>query len=291
MTDTLRLLMPQWQGADIPHAYPLGARLLAFLAPQGDDIQVEVPVIMNDGSPRKEEDGIVERTALMNQMKAARNLLDAYSPKHVIVFGGDCMVEQAPISYLNELYDGEMGVIWMDAHPDITTPKEFNHAHTMVLGNLLGEGDPSFAAEVKVKVKPGNVLFAGLQETTEQETNVIERLNMKRVWPRELKDTSKPIIDWINKNNIKYVYIHLDLDVLDPQIFRQLLFNQPIPDPNLDTDFTMGEMTFTEVERILKDVSEVAEVVGQGITEQLPWDALNLKHLMEQMSVFYNKVR
>lgn len=287
MTNTLRLLMPQWQGADIPCAYPLGARLLAFLAPKGDDIQVEVPVGFNDGSvPRKEEEGIIERTALMKQMKAARNLIEAYDPKHIVVFGGDCMVEQAPISYLNELYDGELGVIWMDAHPDITTPREFNHAHTMVLGNLLGNGDPKFANEVRVKVKPSHVLFAGLQETTEQETEVIERLNMKRVCPKELKDNSKPIIDWIKENDIKYVYIHLDLDVLDPQLFRELLFNQPIPDPDLDTDFTMGEMSFAQVERILKDVAAVVEVVGQGITEHLPWDMLNLKHLMEQMSIF-----
>ena len=59
MPDTLRLLMPQWQGGNNP-AYSLGARLLAWLAPQtGDTPQIEVPVEPYNGSALSEENGVV----------------------------------------------------------------------------------------------------------------------------------------------------------------------------------------------------------------------------------------
>ena len=282
---TLRLLMPQWQGGDVPNAYPLGARLTQWLAPKTDAVKVEVPTIEPDGSPRTEQDGIVERRNLMRQLHSAQDIINAYSPERVVVFGGDCLVEQGPISYLNKRYEGELGVLWMDAHPDVTTPKEFNHAHTMVLGNLLGDGDTQFAAEVPVKLKSGHVMFAGLQETTDQETEYIKEKNLRYARPEELSDNSGPILEWIREAGIKKMYIHLDLDVLDPGLFRNLLFSNPMPDPENCMDFSMGAMNFAQVTRVLKDVSAHADVVGMGITEQLPWDAINLKDMLSEVPV------
>ena len=282
---TLRLLMPQWQGGDVPNAYPLGARLTQWLAPKTDAVTVEVPTIEPDGSPRTEQDGIVERRNLMRQLHSAQDIINAYSPERVVVFGGDCLVEQGPISYLNKRYEGELGVLWMDAHPDVTTPKEFNHAHTMVLGNLLGDGDTQFAAEVPVKLKSGQVMLAGLQETTDQETEYIKEKNLRYARPEELSDNSGPILEWIREAGIKKMYIHLDLDVLDPGLFRNLLFSNPMPDPENCMDFSMGAMNFAQVTRVLKDVSAHADVVGMGITEQLPWDAINLKDMLSEVPV------
>ena len=277
--------MPQWQGGDVPNAYPLGARLTQWLAPKTDAVTVEVPTIEPDGSPRTEQDGIVERRNLMRQLHSAQDIINAYSPERVVVFGGDCLVEQGPISYLNKRYEGELGVLWMDAHPDVTTPKEFNHAHTMVLGNLLGDGDTQFAAEVPVKLKSGHVMFAVLQETTDQETEYIKEKNLRYARPEELSDNSGPILEWIREAGIKKMYIHLDLDVLDPGLFRNLLFSNPMPDPENCMDFSMGAMNFAQVTRVLKDVSAHADVVGMGITEQLPWDAINLKDMLSEVPV------
>lgn len=221
----------------------------------------------------------------MRQLHSAQDIINAYSPERVVVFGGDCLVEQGPISYLNKRYEGELGVLWMDAHPDVTTPKEFNHAHTMVLGNLLGDGDTQFAAEVPVKLKSGHVMFAGLQETTDQETEYIKEKNLRYARPEELSDNSGPILEWIREAGIKKMYIHLDLDVLDPGLFRNLLFSNPMPDPENCMDFSMGAMNFAQVTRVLKDVSAHADVVGMGITEQLPWDAINLKDMLSEVPV------
>ncbi len=39
------------------------------------------------------------------------------------MFGGDCLVDQASFAYLNERYKGNIGILWIDAHSDISTPK------------------------------------------------------------------------------------------------------------------------------------------------------------------------
>ena len=50
----------------------------------------------------------------------------------------------------------------MDAHLDISTPKQLHNEHTMVLGNLLGDGCEEFAKVVKNKFSYNKVIYAGL---------------------------------------------------------------------------------------------------------------------------------
>ena len=173
MSNTLRLLMPQWQGGNNPN-YLLGAQLLTWLAPnEKNDLVVEVPVESYTGMKLEKEDGVVARSVLLQQLRSAQNIIEEHQPDKVIVFGGDCLVSQAPFTYLNKKYDGKLGVLWLDAHPDVSTPKMFAHAHAMVLGNLLGEGDAQFAAEVEVPLNPDLVMYGGLNEMTRQEADIV----------------------------------------------------------------------------------------------------------------------
>ncbi|MGO4236910.1 arginase family protein [Pseudarthrobacter sp. YAF2] len=277
--------MPQWQGGN-NELYPIGSELLAWLAPASDAPVARVPVepFHSDDTP---ENGISHRTALLKQLKEARVLIDAEQPDKIAVFGGDCLVEQAPFSYLNEKYNGELGVLWIDSHPDVKTTKDFTNAHTMVLGNLLGEGDPEFAAEVRVPLLPQKVMYAGLRETglTEQESEVISRLGLKVASPEVLQHDSTPVLEWIAENNITHLAIHLDLDVLDPATFRSVLFAEPEPEIDWLKMYPAGKMTFTQVTRLICDVAERTDVVGMGIAEHLPWDAAHLKNALSKFPV------
>ncbi|WP_370540884.1 arginase family protein [Bartonella apis] len=58
------------------------------------------------------------------------------------MFGGDCLVDLAPFSYLSTVYGQSFGILWIDAHPDVMTPKQLAHSHAHVLGALMGNGDP-----------------------------------------------------------------------------------------------------------------------------------------------------
>ena len=141
---TLRLNMPQWQGGNEP-AYRFGAELLAFLAPPADGPEETIDVPYPDEGATLETDaGIVGRAALLSQARAARAAIDRHSPERILALGGDCLIDLAPIAYLNERYGGKLGVLWVDSHPDVTRPEHFSHAHAHVLGMLMGEGDPDF---------------------------------------------------------------------------------------------------------------------------------------------------
>jgi hypothetical protein len=51
------------------------------------------------------EDGIVGRSALLTQLRAAQDIA-RHQPDRIVVLGGDCLVDLAPFAYLNERYDG-----------------------------------------------------------------------------------------------------------------------------------------------------------------------------------------
>ena len=283
MSDTLRLVMPQWQGGNNP-AYTMGAQLLAWLAPPaGDTPQIEVPFEPYDGSELPREGGVVARSILLRQLRSARKIIEAYGPRRVIVFGGDCLVSQAPFDYLNELYEGKLGVLWIDSHSDVSTPEMFHHEHAMILGNLLGEGDPDVSAEVKVPLKPERVMFAGLQETSPRETEILDRLGLRKANAAELAANSAPVLKWIKDRDIRHLAVHLDLDVLDPRLFRALLFARP---DGTAIDSPSGDMTLPQVARLIQDVSGQTDIVGLAIAEHLPWDAINLHDFLAALPIF-----
>ncbi|MCD5990310.1 arginase family protein [Pseudomonas sp. CDFA 553] len=284
---TLRLLFPQWQGGN-NGPYFFGAQLLSWLAPETNGPVEEVHVAKPDGKPLQNENGIVARQSLLEQLSHARQLIEKHQPDRMVVLGGDCLVDLAPFAYLNERYDGELAVLWVDAHPDVLTPKEFEHAHAMVLGNLLGEGDPDFARAVKRPLKPANVMYAGLQETMDVETATIKRLGLRSASPTDLANTSEPVLTWLKETGVRHLAIHLDLDVLDPSIFRSLLFAQPnVPDDTFE-GIAQGKMTMDQVVRLLRDVANVVDVVGIGVAEHLPWDALALKNMLASLPLLGN---
>ncbi|WP_122662122.1 arginase family protein [Pseudomonas viridiflava] len=284
---TLRLLFPQWQGGNNA-PYFFGAQLLSWLAPEANGPVEEVRVAKPDGKPLKNENGIVARQVLLEQLSHAQRLIEKHQPDRMIVLGGDCLVDLAPFAYLNERYGGDLAVLWVDAHPDVLPPKEFEHAHAMVLGNLLGEGDPDFARAVTRPLKPANVMYAGLQQTMDVETATIERLGLRSASPADLANTSEPVLKWLKETGARHLAIHLDLDVLDPSIFRSLLFAKP--DVPVDTfeGIAQGKMTMDQVVRLLRDVASVVDVVGIGVAEHLPWDALALKNMLASLPLLGN---
>ena len=48
----------------------------------------------------------------------------------------------------------------------------------------------------------------------------------------------------------------------------------------------MGELSLNQVARILKDVSCEAEIVGLTIAEHMPYDAINLRNILKEVSIF-----
>lgn len=286
---TLRLLFPQWQGGGDP-SYMLGARLLSWLAPDDGGPLEEVTVAQPDEMPLDIVDGILGRDAILRQIEDARRRIDRHRPDRIVVFGGDCGVDLAPFAYLNERYDGDLAVLWVDAHSDLFSKTAMPNSHAHVLGTLLGEGDAAFRAAVKRPIKPGNAMIAGWQrlpdryaELRAEEDDMAERYRVGRVTTDQIADGSEPVLAWLRETGARHVAVHFDLDVLDAGLFRSLTFSKPgRPAPTQD-DIDAGRATLPQIVRLLGDVAREADVVGLGITELVPWDAIALQKALAEL--------
>ncbi|MFD1175309.1 hypothetical protein ACFQ3W_03215 [Paenibacillus puldeungensis] len=78
------------------------------------------------------------------------------------------------------------------------------------------------------------------------------------------------------------VIIHFDLDVLDMKEFRSLLVAYPGTYEENKKRFPSGSSMETII-RVLQDVAKSYEVVGLGITEHFPWDALFLQNMLSRL--------
>jgi arginase len=242
----------------------------------------------SEGETLKVENGVVARQAVLRQARAARQLIDKHKPDRVITLGGDCLIDLAPMSYLNAHYSGNLGVLWIDAHPDVSTPDMFAQAHAQVLGALLGRGDPEFVGEVETPIKPSNVMYAGLDEWTPAEGEIIKELGLRHAGAASLANDSKPVLDWIQKNGIEHVAVHFDIDVLDPSKFGPILFNDPSAPPGYLAGVPRGRMTADQVVRLLQDVGAACDIVGLAIAEYMPWEAITTRKLLQKLPLLAN---
>src|SRR3546814_2444153 len=97
----------------------------------------------------------------------------------IVTLGGDCLVDLAPMAYLSRRYGEKLGVLWLDAHPDVMSAAEFSHAHAHVLGLLLGRGDEAFTAEVPRKLDARQVMIAGMQGWSPDEDPILKGLRLE----------------------------------------------------------------------------------------------------------------
>lgn len=284
---TLRIKYPEWHGGVNPD-YVLGSNLLSLIAPPNpNDEEVEIKVETNFSKTDKFE-GIDCGEALLNELNQAYNILKEKSPTHIIVFGGDCSVSQAPFDYLKGKYGENLGIIWFDAHPDVSALNQSSHLHESVLANLMGKNPNSKVTKVNNPINHKNVLMAGLiEEKLRPMDSMCKELNLEIVSPEELSKSSDKILKWIENNNIKYLAVHWDLDVLSPEDFRSIYPGEPHTKIS-DFPWAIGRMKLCEVSKVLNDVSKKAEIVGLTIAEHMAWDALNLRKTLSNISIFNN---
>lgn len=283
MMKTIRLIAPDWQGGN-KQAYYLGAELLSWLAPKNDNQkEIKLEIEKPKGEGLEKENGVVAQSVVKENVNMAAQVLAEEMPDKIITFGGNCLVSQAPFDYLHGKYGNELGVIWIDSHPDVSTPDIFYHEHAMVLGNLLGKGDPELSKNVKFPFTPDSFLYVGMQAPNDLEANILNDLKLNYTVQDKEHLKMEGIQKWINENGFTKIAVHLDLDVLDPALFRSLYFSEPGV-----TEFPSesGKMTPEELLNILTDIFKENQVVGLTVAEFLPWDEITLKNTLSALDIF-----
>lgn len=284
--NTLRLIYPQWQGGMNPD-YVFGSELLAVIAPSPKSGRtVTINVERNFDEEQKRICGVDAGASLLEQMRETESVLAKETPDKIIVLGGDCSVSQVPFDYLGGKYKEKIGIIWLDAHPDVSGISVSAHLHEMVLGNLLGQGPDSEITQVRNPYTPDKVLMAGLiEEDIREMDHAFHDLKLRAVSPEALKTDSSLVLNWIKETGISYVAVHWDLDALSPEDFRCIYPAEPYLEPGSFTA-AVGRMALKDVGRLFQDISGAAEIVGLSIAEHLPWDAMNLRKMLAEISIF-----
>jgi arginase len=214
---------------------------------------VEVP----DDHLLTQEHGIYGRTELLEQLIAARRMLGG-APR-VFAVGGDCGIEVAVVSHLMARYDGELAVIWLDAHPDLNTAESSpsGHFHGMPLRVLMGEGDPAFTTLVERPVRAEQLVLAGMRAPDAPERAFIEHCRIRSVSPGSLVEGPAELLRWVRGTGLRKAHVHLDLDVCDPGQVPTVAC--PTPDG----------VPVRALVRALDAISSEMEVVGAAMTEAL----------------------
>lgn len=282
MIKTIRLKIPQWQGGNNP-TYSLGSDLLSFLVPKNlEQKEITVPIPEYE-EPLVKENGVTAQSIVAENVSETMAIIQEEAPDKIITLGGDCLVSQAPFDYLHGKYGEELGIIWIDAHPDISTPDIFFNEHAMVLGNLLNDGDPVLAEKVQHPFAAKDVLYVGLQKPTADEEVILERLGLDYQVQDQERITPAEIKEWLKEQQFTKVVVHFDLDVLDPKEFRMLYFAEP---GVTDYSAEAGKMSLLEVKETMEAIAEQSEIVGLTVAELLPWDVHNLKNLLKDFDIF-----
>ncbi len=279
---TLRLLFPQWQGGNNPPYY-LGSLLLSFLAPEPTGPVASVPVYEPTTEPLTEIDGITAKPQIIRQLNDAAALIAQHCPDSIVVLGGDCLVSLAPFAHLLNKYGDKLGVLWVDSHPDVQTAKQYPNAHAHVLGALIGTGDNDLVAHVATRLNPAKIMIAGIHDPLAYEADYLARHNIAAIAPEQVKNGGKEVMAWIEREHIEYLAIHIDLDVLDPSLFRSVLFARPGRSEHDFGDVAEGKLAIEEVLNLITLATSKAEPVGLTIAEHLPWDMLNLKNMLSAL--------
>jgi arginase len=143
-------------------------------------------------------------------------VVEALAPETdvVLTIGGDCGVEAGAIDHALRMHPAT-AVVWFDAHPDLNTPEssESGAFTGMVLRTLMGEGPAPL-----VPVEPlaaARVVLAGTRETDPGEDEFLASAGVRTV-PVEALDSPDELVAAVRASGATSVYIHINLDVLDP---------------------------------------------------------------------------
>jgi arginase len=240
---TTVLCVPQWQGSASAGAPRLmaGARRAAGLVPA--DAVVTVPVLETGG---EKVAGIRALDVLVENQRLTREALTGISDR-VITVGGDCAVDIAPIAAARARYGDRLTVLWIDAHPDVYSPQTLPSGafHGMVVRALLGDGPPGLTPEQPLA--PRQVIIAGERAGDVSEHAYLAEVGLRRYGVDDLER----VLEGLRGP----VYLHIDLDVLEPTVFGSTCYPEP--------DGVWPE-------RLIDLVSQVDGIIGAAITEHAP---------------------
>lgn len=143
-----------------------------------------------------------------------------------LTVGGDCGVSLGAVEHAIKRTSGDLAVVWFDAHPDLNSPADSpSGAFTgMVLRALCGEGP--LVPDAAHTLDPAKLVLAGIRDIDPGEADFVDEKKIAHVDAPAFA-TSTAIVEAVRATGATRVYVHIDLDVLDPSVIAGLA--NPVP--------------------------------------------------------------
>ncbi len=183
----------------------------------------------------------------------------------MLVVGGDHSIDLGAFSGAAAAVDGELGMIYIDAHGDMNTPETSlsHNIHGMHLGSLMGFG-PAQLVNVHgqgAKLDKTNLLHIGGSDFDQGELDLIshEQLDCFTMFDL-LKFGLAPLIQKIDalSKKVGKIWVSLDLDAIDTTYAPGV----GIP--------SRGGFTYREIAAITEYIGKTCNVVGIDVVEYNP---------------------
>jgi arginase len=158
---------------------------------------------------------------------AARVEQAAAAGKFPLVLGGDHSVAIGTVSGMSANYrkqDKMLGVIWMDAHTDMNTPRTSpsGNVHGMPLACIVGYGPRELTGinGYAPKVNPRNVVLVGVRDVDLDEKPVVRKSGVRVFTMRDIDERGMRAVmaeaAQIALDGTDGIHLSLDMDGVDP---------------------------------------------------------------------------
>lgn len=260
------VVVPQWQASGSSRAMRLvdGAEAIRGDLPASSTVTVEVPLEAGD----EVGTGIARAGSLRLVHQRTLEVLESRTGSPIVTIGGDCGVSLAAIGHANARAGGDLAVVWLDAHPDLNTASSSPSGcfNGMVLRSLTGDGVEGLVPALPVT--PANVVLAGTRSVDAGEDDYIAAAGIAVVGINDL-GTPEALLAAIEATGATSVYLHIDVDVLDPGAISGV--GDPVP-------FGLPAAGLVELVRAVKarytvvgaTIAEFAPASPEAATDDLP---------------------
>ncbi|MBP7403210.1 MAG: arginase family protein [Clostridia bacterium] len=253
----LNLVFPQWQGSwpddrTYPGALDIVDRYL------GGVPHTIVPVCAQDAGCV--ENDIAGYRAILRQLRSARSVIDTAQPDTLFTIGGGCDADVLSIAYLDRLWSGDMALLWIDAHADLNIPvtSATKRFYGMPVRTLIGEGDAEIVRLLGNRLDPARIIQLAVRDVDPPEREYLATAGIRSLSVAEAEQDIDTVVRAVRDAGKSRLYIHIDLDALDPDKFPHV----PLPVPEgLDPDTLI---------RLLRRLLSEFRIPGMGLFEYMP---------------------
>lgn len=185
-----------------------GAEAIAGDLPRAAVTRVEVPLEAGEGI----ETGVRRASAILRVQERIRDaLLTAAEP--VVLIGGDCSIS---IPAIEHVASDDLAVIWVDAHPDLHAPHSTASGafSGMALAAVMGVGAEALVIRAERAIPAERVVLVGARNIDAAEAELLATSAIQHLPAAEF--ATEMLLEAVRATGASRVYIHVDVDALDP---------------------------------------------------------------------------